>query len=52
MKKKSLIRRIKQKINRRIQNWKHRNTIWCYDETECTKCSDPECYYNKEKEGD
>lgn len=49
MKKKPLIRRIKQKIDKYISYWKYRNTIWCYDGSECDNCGDPECPRNEIK---
>lgn len=35
MKKKPLIVRVKNTITRKLDNFKHRNTKWCFDESEC-----------------
>lgn len=39
MKKKSLCKRIRNKINKIIRNIKYRNVKWCFDGQECTNAS-------------
>lgn len=39
MKKKSLYRRIENKISKIIRNIKYRNVKWCFDEQECANTS-------------
>ena len=40
MNKRSLHKRIKILLCRQIDRIKYRNTIWCYDETECNNCGE------------